>query len=299
MSNYRVCTGPCGLKKETNKKSFYWSERDNNWYAICILCFRDRDNKTSKIKRLETKKQAINICGGVCGCCVENILDFLTIDHINGGGRAEGLSSMDMHKAIFNGARDAKDLRSLCYNCNCSRGMYGFCPHEFADISDKNNCFVCGNILIERIIGKKNPKTNNYHPLFKRSGINICLGCSLKPGAKGNYSLENRSTRLSLKTKVINGYGGKCECCDEPNYMFLTIDHINGHMGVEKQNPRALYLQLARNNFPRDNFRLLCYNCNCGRGHNGSDGICPHKKENVIRLIPNSINNISANILTF
>ncbi len=29
------------------------------------------------------------------------------------------------------------------------------------------------------------------------------------------------------------------------------------------------------NNFP-PGFRVLCYNCNCGRNHN--KGICPHKK---------------------
>lgn len=34
------------------------------------------------------------------------------------------------------------------------------------------------------------------------------------------------------------------------------------------------YRWLRKHSYPKGNFRLLCFNCNCGRELNG--GICPH-----------------------
>jgi hypothetical protein len=87
--------------------------------------------------------------------------------------------------------------------------------------------------------------------------------------------------RQSLREKVINAYGGKCSCvnCPENNPEFLTIDHVNndGQNWIKIHGIGiSLYLWLIRNNFPRDNFRLMCYNCNCGRAHHG--GVCPHEE---------------------
>lgn len=72
--------------------------------------------------------------GGKCVCCGEATQQFLTVDHINGGG------SQHRRKAKLNGSRFyawiiknnfPADLRLLCYNCNCGRHMNGgVCPHE-------------------------------------------------------------------------------------------------------------------------------------------------------------------------
>ena len=82
-----------------------------------------------------------------------------------------------------------------------------------------------------------------------------------------------------LKSEVIAAYGGKCECCKETIYEFLTIDHINGN-GKEHRKTIGrgykLYKWLKRNNFPKEGFRLLCFNCNCARGQYGE---CPHRRE--------------------
>lgn len=100
-----------------------------------------------------------------------------------------------------------------------------------------------------------------------------------RPGGVDRYRTYQRQADAKLRREIIEGYGDKCQCCGEREEMFLTIDHINGR-GAEhrrslyKTNTRAFYGWLKRNNFPTENFRLLCYNCNCGRSRNG--GSCPH-----------------------
>lgn len=79
---------------------------------------------------------------------------------------------------------------------------------------------------------------------------------------------------------VLAGYGNKCQCCNESNPRFLTIDHIFNDGYRDKlsiyKTPGSLHIYLIKNNFPTDRYRLLCFNCNCGRQWNG--GICPHMK---------------------
>jgi hypothetical protein len=85
---------------------------------------------------------------------------------------------------------------------------------------------------------------------------------------------------------MIAAYGGKCQCCGESIPEFLTLDHIDG-LGArqrkrlsngEIKGPVAagapFYEWLKTQGWPKDNLRLLCYNCNCARYHNG--GVCPH-----------------------
>lgn len=66
-----------------------------------------------------------------CQCCGEKLLEFLTLDHINGGGieeRKKYPASMLFRKLRRDGFPSG--YRTLCYNCNCSMGRYGYCPHQ-------------------------------------------------------------------------------------------------------------------------------------------------------------------------
>jgi hypothetical protein len=88
-----------------------------------------------------------------------------------------------------------------------------------------------------------------------------------------------KKSKKKLRLEVLTHYGLQCSCsgCDESNYGFLTIDHINGGGGQQRRElggTSALYLWIKRQGYP-DEFRTLCYNCNLGRSANG--GVCPHK----------------------
>jgi hypothetical protein len=82
------------------------------------------------------------------------------------------------------------------------------------------------------------------------------------------------------KLLVISHYGGKCECCQESRLDFLTIDHIDGggrkHRKELNAHGSTFYKWLIRNKFPKDNFRVLCWNCNCAMRFTG---VCPHKQQ--------------------
>ena len=94
-------------------------------------------------------------------------------------------------------------------------------------------------------------------------------------------SLRDKKKHLERRRDVIQAYGGKCSCCDDMHQEFLTIDHINGDGKTHRQQLKSraqahLYRYLQKENYPKDGFRLLCYNCNMARAHYG---YCPHKPE--------------------
>lgn len=76
------------------------------------------------------------------------------------------------------------------------------------------------------------------------------------------------------KEELIKEYGGKCVCCGESTYEFLTIDHINGEGSKHRSSLTThFYRWLKINNFPKEGYQLLCMNCNFAKGKYGS---CPH-----------------------
>lgn len=80
-----------------------------------------------------------------------------------------------------------------------------------------------------------------------------------------------------LKQQTFDAYGGKCICCGENNYIFLSIDHIDGS-GAEHRKlldgGRSTYTFLKKQGFPKGNYQLLCFNCNFAKH---AIGICPHQ----------------------
>jgi len=67
-----------------------------------------------------------------CACCGEWRLEFLTLDHIDGGGNQHRKSGMTGRKFYLWLKREGfpPGYRVLCMNCNCSIGFYGYCPHQ-------------------------------------------------------------------------------------------------------------------------------------------------------------------------
>ncbi len=71
-----------------------------------------------------------------CSCCFESTLEFLSIDHINGGGTKQ--KKLENNRDIYNliqrekkkTGEYPKEYRILCHNCNQSYGFYGYCPHQ-------------------------------------------------------------------------------------------------------------------------------------------------------------------------
>ena len=78
------------------------------------------------------RKDCILAYGGICACCGESEFGFLTIDHINGGGRRHRKNTgggsnylREIRKLGF-----PRGFRVLCYNCNNAYNSFGYCPHQ-------------------------------------------------------------------------------------------------------------------------------------------------------------------------
>ena len=98
-----------------------------------------------------------------------------------------------------------------------------------------------------------------------------------KPGGMERKVKYQTDLRNKYRNTILDTYGPICSCCGESNRKFLTIDHVNndGYLERKKHSGLSLYPRIIREGFP-DTIRILCWNCNTGRYHNG--GICPHKE---------------------
>jgi hypothetical protein len=94
--------------------------------------------------------------------------------------------------------------------------------------------------------------------------------------------VTNVNWRWRIRLKMIEAYGGMCVCCGETEPKFLSIDHINNDGYERRKNGEqcgaALYRWLRDQGWPKDNYQLLCMNCNFAKGHFGK---CPHKDDKL------------------
>jgi hypothetical protein len=72
-----------------------------------------------------------------CACCGESNINFLTIDHINGGGTKHtqqvGPGDTLIRWIVKNDYPNMFQI--LCYNCNCGRAKHnGICPHKLVEV---------------------------------------------------------------------------------------------------------------------------------------------------------------------
>ena len=111
------------------------------------------------------------------------------------------------------------------------------------------------------------------------------------------HSAHKKKKMVEIQSEGIKEYGSKCVCCGEHRPKFLTIDHINNDGASERRElnhrfgnkqrytGKKLWALLKSLGYPKDRYRLLCFNCNSGRHING--GICPHEEERNMTLIVN------------
>lgn len=201
--------------------------------------------------------------------------------------------------------RDRK-ARGICSWCDDPAINSGMCQKHIA-ISKRNKarlkeerlsanlCILCGKF--KQINGHNkcntcNDRQNNssIKHANKRKKAGLCLWCNnsrfknfhLCSACRDKRNEKTNKKNYERKLRLIAAYGGKCDCCGESKTAFLSIDHINNDGKQHREaevgaggNP--LYRWLEDRGFPKDNFRLLCFNCNTGRNVNG--GICPHETE--------------------
>ena len=127
--------------KNTKKAKEWWKEYSKKPHVIARRKeLKEQYKKEGKYSTTYYRKKYRIMCiehysGGSnqCGCCGENKIEFLAIDHINGGGRKhqKEIKSKYASLAIFLFRNNfPSGFRILCHNCNSSLGYYGYCPHN-------------------------------------------------------------------------------------------------------------------------------------------------------------------------
>lgn len=135
-------------------------EPTDGGHRLCMVCRKKRlkkyhanpeaNRKATIARRKLIRLEAFNAYGGpFCACCSEAQIEFLTFDHINGGG-----SEHRRQIAKDSGWKDPRSVRLadwlkksgfppgfqvLCFNCNFAKGHSkdGLCPHQRINFEQK------------------------------------------------------------------------------------------------------------------------------------------------------------------
>jgi bacterioferritin-associated ferredoxin len=100
----------------------------------CLRCV-EKNATWSKETLANLKQQIILGYGGKCACCGETTREFLSLDHViesrSEEKRRRGvvLHCISLYRSLIR-AGFPPHFQILCFNCNCSLGFFGYCPHH-------------------------------------------------------------------------------------------------------------------------------------------------------------------------
>lgn len=98
-------------------------------FTKCSECLEKRRLGMIKTNK-KLKKDVITAYGGKCECCGETRIEFLTIDHVNGDGAEHRRKYRGNIYRWYRIHGYPTGFQVLCMNCNLSKGLYGYCPHQ-------------------------------------------------------------------------------------------------------------------------------------------------------------------------
>lgn len=117
--------------RERNKDEFLRKQRIR--YKRYIATHREYENERRRGKDKESRMKVIEYYSSgknCCACCGEKEYQFLTVDHINSiGNKAHRKYGGHFYLWLVR-HNFPEGFQVLCYNCNCSKGFYGKCPHQ-------------------------------------------------------------------------------------------------------------------------------------------------------------------------
>lgn len=111
--------------------------RVNEYHRLHYLDNKVRYRDAHRDYRRRLRLEMIEAYGGSCSCCGENELAFLSLEHLNGDGKAHRLQFGERG----NSDGVVRDLKRrgwprdgytiLCFNCNMGKAVNGgVCPHQ-------------------------------------------------------------------------------------------------------------------------------------------------------------------------
>lgn len=107
-------------------------KRHNQWRKENSEIVNGYNRKYSRKVRLDI----FSFYGGnppKCACCGEMTYQFLSIDHIKGGGHKHREELKKLGYTLYQWLKKNNypiGYQVLCFNCNQAKGLFGKCPHK-------------------------------------------------------------------------------------------------------------------------------------------------------------------------
>lgn len=132
----------CGQRKSLNEFNRNAARKDGR-NTLCRECQRSRyhengDEERRKARRRNReyhyrhnwRQRAFDLLGAQCICCGEKFVDFLVVDHVEGGGREHRRKTGNgwlFYRWVVNHPEERHRVQVLCANCNMAKERGG-CP---------------------------------------------------------------------------------------------------------------------------------------------------------------------------
>lgn len=142
----------------------------------------------------------------------------------------------------------------------------------------ERTCSICGETKDEKV----------FQPSFNGARKNYCFAC------------KGRREVARSRLEMYENLGDHCACCGESHPKFLTFDHVQNDgaahrkkLAGNRKSGVSTWLEVIRearrNGWPKDKYQVLCYNCNCAKGHWGE---CPHKTRETVEAYIASLRDV-------
>lgn len=94
------------------------------------LAKRQQWNAKNKAYRDRIRATVLEHYQNMCACCADTHVEFLGIDHIEGGGNKhrKSLRGTNFYKWLIE-HKFPPGFQVLCHSCNMAKAFYGECPH--------------------------------------------------------------------------------------------------------------------------------------------------------------------------
>lgn len=124
-------------KQKERSRRWFEANRDRKMALNKAWCAANKEKIDARRKeRNWALKHAVwaQYGGSICSCCGTREQEFLTVDHINGGGGKHRVAlrqagSANIYRWLVEQQFPA-GYRVLCMNCNWAIGLHGYCPHQ-------------------------------------------------------------------------------------------------------------------------------------------------------------------------
>jgi hypothetical protein len=116
-----------GLCRACYSKQRYWGDPEK---------YRQEQRERQGVMRRQVRNELVEAYGGQCACpnCPETNSAFLTLDHVNGDGRAHRLKmGSHTYADLRRQGWPQEGYRLLCWNCNAMTRGGKTCPHELEE----------------------------------------------------------------------------------------------------------------------------------------------------------------------